>query len=303
MRTKKLQQPLNYKNEFYDKCLIELEKADKIVIGAGSGLSASAGLDYNDESVFSKAYAPFLKVGYKTIYDGIKENWYLTEDHATKFWGFWAHHINFVYYSQKQLDTYDLLYKIIKDKNYFIITTNADGQFLKGNFDKSKVFAMQGQYNKFQCRHSCHHDLYDNKEMVEKMLEGFDQETLEIRDCDVPRCPHCGELLSPNLRIDQYFVEDQDMSKKEAYLDFVNVHKEKVVFLELGVGFNTPSIIRYPFEEMTYDSQNAMLIRVNNNLFMAPDEIRDKTLITDTDIHELLEGLEAVSIRKDRNVS
>lgn len=276
--------------------LKEIESADKIVIGAGAGLSASAGLDYEDEELFAKEYNVFLNAGYKTIYQGIGKNWHLTKDNAKKYWGFWANHINYVFHSQKQLDTYSVLYELIKDLNYFIITTNGDGQFLKGKFNPNKVFSMQGSYGRLQCQHGCHQKVYDNQEMISKMLEGFDEKSLEVLEDDVPKCQVCGGLLSPNLRIDQYFVEGDNMINKDAYGEFVNVDQEKIVFLELGVGFNTPSIIRYPFEDMTYDNDHSTLIRVNDRLTDVPNEIVDKVIVLKSDIHEVLDA-----VNKQRN--
>ena len=282
-------------NNVIESICEKIKDADRIVIGVGAGLSASAGLDYNDKEFFAKMYKPFLKKGYSTISEGVGKNWYLTRENATKYWGFWANHINNVFYSQQQLDTYKLLYDIIKDRKYFVITTNADGQFFKGGFDPNKVFAMQGSYGKFQCQHGCNDVIYDNEEIVGKMLRGFNEESLEIRENDIPICPECGKLLCPNLRIDQYFVEVNHMHNKKDYAEFISASDEKILFLELGVGFNTPVIIRYPFEEMTMIYDNATLIRVNKMLLQAPEAIKSRAIMADMDIHKLLESMKKSS--------
>lgn len=269
-----------------------IKSADKIVIGAGAGLSAAAGLNYADPEIFRELYTPFLKKGYKTIWDGITDNWSLNRENATTYWGFWANHINNIYYSQEQLEAYRLLYDIIRDRQHFIITTNGDGQFFKGNFDTAKIFAMQGSYGNFQTQHGSDGKVYDNRKMIEKMLEGFDPQTLTIREEDVPILDYTGELFCPNLRIDQYFVEKPYMLNKDAYVDFVTADQEKILFLELGVGYNTPVIIRYPFEQMTYAYENATLVRVNTTAPQVSPEIKDKAISTDMDIKTLLEELQ-----------
>lgn len=270
----------------------KLSEADAIVIGAGAGLTASAGIDYMDVAFFSDKYPMFLKKGYKTIWDGITNNWQISAENASIYWGFWCHHINNVYYEPGQLASYKKLYDVISGKKHFIITTNADGQFFKGNFKKENIFAMQGSYGYFQCRKGCHNKLYDNQEMVAQMIEGFDNETLEIRASDIPYCPKCGELLIPNLRIDQFFVEGMHMEHHDSYIDFINKHSNgRLVFLELGVGFNTPSIIRYPFEEMTRLINHATLIRVNKESEQVKSSIADKIIIAQINIDELIQQL------------
>jgi NAD-dependent SIR2 family protein deacetylase len=292
MNTRLKQKKLdNQYKPLIDDIITKLQEADRIVVGAGAGLSASAGLDYNDRLFFERLYQPFLKKGYRTVAEAISHHWYLTKENATTYWGFWANHINNIYYHQEQMDTYRLLYDIISDKDYFVITTNGDGQFFKGGFDSDKIFAMQGNYGKFQCQHGCHNVIYDNQKMIQTMLLGFDEERLEIQEKDVPMCPKCGGLLCPNLRVDQYFIEASHMHNKDNYVDFVNVLDEKILFLELGVGFNTPVIIRYPFEEMTNTYDHATLVRVNKVSSQIPNEIKDKALPVDMDIDELLKEI------------
>lgn len=268
-----------------------IDNAQRIVIGAGAGLSASAGLDYNDPRLFEEKYKVFYQKGFKTIADAISHHWSLTDDNKKQYWGFWANHINTVYYSQEQLDTYLALYDIIRDKNYYVITTNGDGQFYKGDFDTDKVFSMQGSYDQIQCQHGCHNKTYDNKDMIIKMLKGLDRETLEIAEEDVPYCPVCGGLMCPNLRIDQYFVEDANQQTKEGYIDFVNVEDEAILFIELGVGYNTPGIIRYPFEDMTHMYDDGLLIRINLMDSDVPDEIYHKSISVGGDIQSFFKSL------------
>lgn len=268
-----------------------INDADRVVIGAGAGLSAAAGLDYNSEEFFAKLYPSFYKKGFKTISEAIRQHWEPSESNQLSYWGFWANHIQTIYYEQDLSELYESLYDALEGKDYFIITTNADGQFFKGKFDPDRVFAMQGSYGKFQCQHGCHEAVYDNKAYIEKMIEGFDEATLEIREEDVPKCPVCGGLLSPNLRVNQYFVNGTNMDNRNTYGEFVTVTDEKIVYLELGVGYNTPGIIRYPFEEMVMDYKHAHLIRVNALESEIPDELKEKSVSKAMDIGLFLKEL------------
>lgn len=270
----------------------KIQKADVVVVGVGAGFSAAAGLNYMDADFFRKNYPNFIKKGYKNINEGIANNWYLNESSAESYWGFWANHIHVIYYKQKQLKAYKDLYKLIAAKKHFIITTNADGQFYKGKFDVNKIFAMQGSYGKFQCQKKCHETIYDNEAMIIDMLDSFDERSLNVSTESVPRCPKCGGLLMPNLRIDSLFAEKPHMVNQQAYMDFINDHcNGQVVFLELGVGFNTPIIIRSPFEQMTKMIESAFLIRVNlyhPAIRGVPDE---KSLGTTIDAADLMNVL------------
>jgi len=279
-------------NKNIEKDIISLiQKADKIVIGAGAGLSAAAGLNYNDEILFNKLYGPFVKLGHQTIAQTLANYWYLTEENAKSYWGFWSHHIHNIYYHYDQLDTYKMLYDIIKEKDYFVITTNVDDQFKKGGFDHKKVYSMQGSYGQFQCQKACHNKIYDNNEMIQQMLLGFDHKTLEIKDKDIPRCPNCGGLMCPNLRVDHLFVNGDTTNQRSDYINFIDDAKDKIVFLELGVGYNTPIIIRYPFEEMTKLLDHGTLIRVNYDYDQVPEGIVGKSVTTNKDIHMLLNNI------------
>lgn len=268
-----------------------IESADRIVIGAGAGLSASAGLDYSDEKIFSDLYPFFWKKGYTSIGDAIAHHWTLTEENAQWFWGFWAHHITNVYYRPGQLETYRYLYEIIKDKDYFIVTTNVDDQFFRGGYHKERIFSMQGSYGRFQCLHACCDKLYDNASMVKTMLEGFDTSRLTIRKEDIPRCPECGGLLGPNLRKDHYFVEGGSLDRREEYINYINKEEGKLLLIELGVGYNTPIIIKYPFEEMLKVYEQSFLVRINKYIAKPSRLDETRSLEIKGDIHDILKEL------------
>lgn len=229
-----------------------IKNADAIIIGLGSGISAAGGLDYLSEEVFKELYPKFFDKGYKYIFDAISNNWVnsVTEDNAYDFWDFWTRHIYNVRYSQETLLPYKLLKEIVADKQHFVITTNGDGQSQKVFND---VYAPQGDYSLFQCKINCSNEVTNNEDYILKNLD-------DVKD--IPRCK-CGQLLIPNLRVDDYFCETFGQSNYEKYYDFVIKNKDKnLVLLEFGVGFNTPSIIRFPFDRMS-QLPNVTLIRVN----------------------------------------
>lgn len=269
-----------------------IQDAEKVIIGAGAGMSASAGLDYTDESFFLKHYKPFIIEGYRTVMDAISDHWEVSEENAKSYWAFWAWHINKIYYEVTIRSTYTLLYDIIKDKDYFVITTNGDGRFLNNLFDNNRIYAMQGNYGQFQCQQGCHNQLYDNKEMINDLVTAMDFELLEVPHELIPRCPKCKGLMMPHLRIDHHFIETEQVIQSKAYTKFINnAYNHKSVYLELGVGYNTPSIIRYPFEDMVYDDEETQLVRINTEHPEIPSEINHRAVGINCDINELLKEL------------
>lgn len=269
-----------------------IEEADAIIIGAGAGLSDAAGIHYSGEK-FEKDFIEWIKkYGIKDLYTS---SFYPFETEEEK-WAYWAKHIFFSYYERKHTTLYKNLFKLVKDKNYFVITTNTDGQFLHNGFDKEKVFEVQGSYSKLQCFLPCHNKLYDNEKIVKEMLSNIDSD-LKIPSSLVPKCPVCGRNMSVNLRCDDTFVEDDHWYKiQKKYDDFIknNVDK-KVLLLEFGIGFNTPGIIRFPFEEMTFTHDNFRLIRFNRKHAMVPSEIQHQSISVKDSIGETLELLEKLN--------
>jgi NAD-dependent SIR2 family protein deacetylase len=206
-------------------------------------------------------------------------------------WSYWSKHINYLELSMKATNTYKKLYDIIKDKNYFVITTNVDRQFIKSGFDSKKVFEVQGTLSKIQCAKSCHNKLYDNTKIVQEMLKY--KNDIKIPTSLVPTCPVCGGSMEVNLRKDNYFVEDDYwLEHNNAFEKFIQENKnKKILFLELGAGFNTPGIIRYPFEYLTNKLDNAYLIRVNDTYDFIPENIQNKSSSYKMDINKFIEEL------------
>lgn len=263
-----------------------IKNADYILIGAGAGLSTAAGLEYSGES-FKKNYKEFIeKYNFTDLYTA---TFYPFKTQEEK-WAFWAKMIKLNRFN-KPLKLYKELLYLVKDKEYFVLTTNADAQFEIAGFEKDKIFATQGDYSLLQCEDGCHNKLYNNKEMVEEWLELT--EDCEIPEDAVPKCPVCGKNMDMNLRKDGNFVQDEYWYKQsKEYEDFLDGTKGKnVVLLEIGAGFNTPGIIRFPFEQMVYNDTKTTLIRINKDYPLPMLEIGNKTISFDENTNRVIEDL------------
>ena len=299
------------KEEQLQRLAEELRSADAIVIGAGAGLSTSAGLTYSGER-FDKYFGDFAsKYSIRDMYAG---GFYPYPDAETR-WAWRSRHIYVNRYILPPKPVYNQLLDLVKDKDYFVITTNVDHQFQKAGFDKARLFYTQGDYGLWQCSGPCHKRTYDNKERVVKMLlsQGFaigqnseltapvleDGETdfsmlsTKIPSGLVPYCPVCGEPMTMNLRSDDRFVEDEGWRRASAaYAEFLQRHRTKrTVYLELGVGANTPVIIKYPFWKETYTSDDAFYACINYGEAFCPEEIADRSICIDGDIGDVLNKL------------
>lgn len=267
----------------------KIEDADAIVIGIGAGMTASGGINYIDQKTVKELFPEYYNLGFKSIMEIQSAFWKLSEENKLSYWGYWSRHIDKIRYKTELLAPYKNLVKIISNKNYFICTTNADGQTQKSGFDKDKIFAPQGNYDVFQCIVPCSRDeVYSNESMVKDMVASINENN-QIDEKFIPKCPKCGNYLIPNLRCDDKFVENPHMYNLDQYRNFImnNIDKN-IVFIELGVGFNSPGIIRFPFEQITYSSPNATLIRINKGMAMVPKEIESKSICIDDDINEVL---------------
>ena len=266
-----------------------IKTADYIIIGAGAGLSASCGLNYGDSKIFKQWFPKLFSEGVETVGDALSIYWNVDDANRREFWAYWANHIQKIRYDSPAGKVYLELLDIVKGKNYFVITTNVDSQFNKAGFDEAKLFTPQGNYGLFQCEKPCSDEVYDNTAMINNMITNMDYDKFLVREEDIPRCPKCGSYLSKNLRVDDTFVDVPHMKKQKEYIDFINSSvKGKLLLLELGVGFNTPSIIRWPFEKMVNVHPNANLIRMNISYPEVPEEITEKSISFSNDITEVV---------------
>jgi NAD-dependent SIR2 family protein deacetylase len=265
----------------------KIKNADAIIIGAGAGLSTAAGVNYGTIN-FNSLFPELVKTyGFTDMYTSSFYNFDTEEER----WSYWSKHINYLCLNMKATNTYQKLYKLVKNKNYFVITTNVDRQFLKAGFNQNKVFEIQGTLTKIQCAKACHNKLYDNTNLVKEMLK--QDYNCKIPSSLVPKCPICSGPMEVNLRKDNFFVEDDYWEEhNNSYESFITKNKnKKILFLEFGAGFNTPGIIRYPFERLTYKLDNSFLIRINDKFASVPNNIKNKSLEVQGDINEVIECL------------
>lgn len=263
------------------------QKMDTVVIGAGAGLSASAGFTYTGER-FKDNFSDFIqKYGFRDMYSGGFYHFASQEE----YWAYWSRYVFINRYGDRENGTYKRLFELVKDKDYFVLTTNVDHQFQKAGFSKDRLFYTQGDYGLFQCSVPCHNATYDNEKVIRAMME--QQENMKIPTELIPHCPVCGEPMTMNLRADDTFVQDDGWYRaSEGYAEFIREHKGRpVLFLELGVGMNTPGIIKYPFWQMTYENPKAVYACVNLGAAVAPSEIENRSICVDGDIGKVLKKL------------
>ena len=266
--------------DLIQKLFQTLQSADAVVIGAGAGLSTSAGFTYSGER-FQKHFTDFIeKYGFADMYSATFYPFATDEEH----WAYWSRHIYYNRYVHAPKPVYDDLLKLVQDKDYFVITTNVDHQFQEAGFDKQRLFYTQGDYGLFQCATPCHPKTYDNEETIRKMMAA--QNDMKIPTELIPRCPVCGEKMRVNLRSDDTFVEDEGWhTAAQHYLDFLNTHQHgKVLYWDLGIGSNTPTIIKLPFMQMTYKNPEATYATINLGEAFTVEQIKDRSIVIDGDI-------------------
>lgn len=264
-----------------------LEEVEAVIIGAGAGLSASAGFVYTGER-FQAHFSDFEeKYGFHDMYSGGFYPYKTLEE----YWAYWSRYIYLNRYMDPPKPVYEDLLELIKDKDYFVLTTNVDHCFQKAEFEKERLFYTQGDYGLFQCSEPCCQETWDNEEIIGEMIRR--QDHMKIPRDLVPHCPHCGKPLTMNLRADDTFVQDEGWYQaSRRYSRFLTAHQDrKILFLELGVGYNTPVIIKYPFWQMMAKNPKAVYACVNYGDAAAPGEIAKQAICIDGDIGSVLKKL------------
>ena len=271
-----------------------LQDCDAVVIGAGAGLSTAAGFTYTGER-FEKYFSDFAaKYGIQDMYSGGFFPFATPEEH----WAYWSRYIFINRYQDAPKPVYNDLLKLVQDKDYFVITTNVDHCFQKADFDKKRLFYPQGDYGLFQCSEPCCQETFENEALIREMVTR--QKNMKIPTELLPVCPHCGKPMTMNLRSDDKFVEDEGWHRAaERYENFLRTRNgQKILFLELGVGYNTPVIIKYPFWQMTAKNPNAIYACINQGQAVCPQEIERQTICIDADIDTILR-----KIMSEENIS
>jgi NAD-dependent SIR2 family protein deacetylase len=275
----------NYSSQI-ERLKSALRAADAVVIGAGAGLSTSAGFVYTGER-FAQYFSDFAaKYGFRDMYTG----GFFPFPAPEEFWAYWSRYIFVNRYVDPPKPVYATLLELVKDKDYFILTTNVDHCFQKAGFDKKRLFYTQGDYGLFQCSEPCHQGTYDNEATVLAMLER--QKDMRIPTELLPVCPRCGKPMTMNLRADDSFVEDEGWHRAaERYSNFLRTRSGKILYLELGVGYNTPGIIKYPFWQMTAQNPDAIYACINFGDAVCPRDIDAQSVCIDGDIGQVVEDL------------
>ena len=271
-----------------EEARLKLEQASAVVVGAGAGLSAAAGLDYSGPQ-FRKEFADYIeRYGFPDLYSSSFHEFPTEEER----WARWARHIDYIRFRPGAMPLYKALYDLVRGHNYFVITTNVDAQFRKAGFAPDRIFEVQGDYGLMQCATGCHPKLYSDKEAVEQILEHSHDLTVDSQY--VPVCPVCGGPMDVHVRKNQFFVQDEEWHRAaERYEAFMTefADKGKVVLLELGIGYNTPAIIRYPFEQVTYRNPDATLVRLNAEYPHGPVETASRTIAFTEDMGRVIDDL------------
>ncbi|WP_148411052.1 SIR2 family NAD-dependent protein deacylase [Murimonas intestini] len=304
MKSTDIYSPGLYPYSTLDKLREALNNAEAIIIGAGAGLSVSAGFTYKGER-FDKYFHDFAeKYDFHDMYSGGFYPYKTLEEH----WAYWSRYIYINRYMTAPKPVYDNLYKLVKGRDYFVLTTNVDHCFQKAGFDKHRLFYTQGDYGLFQCSEPCHHETYENMDLICRMIEAqgyaVDGDGLLILPEGrtpkmtvpselIPHCPKCGKPMMMNLRTDRTFVEDAGWHQaSDRYFNFLSSHQDmKTVFLEAAVGYNTPSIVKYSFWRMTHEWKNAVYACLNYGEAYAPEEIQKKSICINGDIGVILDKL------------
>ncbi|MBR6068791.1 MAG: Sir2 silent information regulator family NAD-dependent deacetylase [Bacteroidales bacterium] len=270
-----------------EKLKYAILNSDAIVVGAGAGLSTSAGFTYSGER-FQRYFSDFIEeYGFSDMYTAGFYS-FATEEEK---WAYWSRHIYYNRYVPAPKPVYENLLKLLKDKDYFVITTNVDHQFQKAGFDKQRLFYTQGDYGLFQCSKPCHQKTYDNEKLIIRMIA--EQKNMRIPSSLVPRCPICGRKMDVNLRSDETFVEDDGWhAASKRYEDFINKHQDdKVLYLDLGCGSNTPIIFKVPFLKWTMQNINATYATINLGEAFTVEQIKDRSIVIDADVNEVFNRL------------
>ena len=265
----------------------KLDAADAVVIGAGAGLSASAGFTYDGER-FHRYFSDFIqKYGFTDMYSGGFYPFRAPEEH----WAYWSRYIWINRYQDAPKPVYQKLLKLVEDKDYFVLTTNVDHCFQKAGFDKKRLFYTQGDYGLFQCSQACCQETFDNRQLILEMVE--QQRDMRIPSELLPVCPHCGKPLTMNLRSDDRFVEDEGWHEAaQRYESFLRTRgNQRILFLELGVGYNTPGIIKYPFWRMTMRSPGSTYACINAGQADCPWELKAQSICIEADIGAVLDAM------------
>ena len=263
-----------------------IANSDCVLIGAGAGLTAAAGINYSDTQKFKEIYPAWAKRGLKAQYELMGyQGWTMKEQ-----WGYYSVHLEYVYFSQKKNPLYQKLRDFIGDKAYFVMTSNVDELFRKNGFDTDKIYTPQGSYGSIQCTTPCSNEVWDVEPFYKTMQSNLDKNTQVLNDDSaIPKCPNCGEDMFLNVRIDNTFIESPYAEGRENLAKWVGRNKaKKVLLLEIGAGYNTPVVIRYPMESLAHQLQNTTFVRINDKYSEIDERINSEKLSLNIDVKKIV---------------
>jgi len=271
------------------QCAEFIQSAEAVIIGAGAGLTAAAGINYTDTKKFADIFPGWVKKGFSMQYQLMGYPYWTQVEQ----WGYYTVHLDYVYYQQKINMLYQQLRRLIGDKDYFVMTSNVDQMFHKNGFDRSRIYSPQGSYGKIQCTEPCTNEVWDIEPFFHKMQQSLDTEEQVLTDEDaVPHCPNCGGTMFLNVRIDGSFIEAPYKNEYQRLMKWLGKNSnKKIVLLETGAGYSTPSVIRMPMENFASVLPNSTLIRVNMDHAEVPKEIEHKSISIQGDIKSFIEGV------------
>jgi len=288
----------NMENSLLKKSKYLLDAADAVLIGAGAGLSVPAGINYYDTEKFAELLPGLVGKGYRMQYELITHHAVNSRSGWTPAvkWGYLAAHVNYVYYEIQEDATYQRLYSLVRDKDYFVMTTNVDGLFVQNRFSKDRIYTPQGSFSRIQCMRACTDETWDAKPTIDGILPHIDPTTQEVTDPScIPSCPRCGGDMFMNVRGGSWFVDRPYELQKVALYNWINKTIDKrLVVLDIGTGSNTPAVVRWPAENITRRHPSDSLIRINLNNWEIPREIENKSISIRGDVSEVLESITSI---------
>lgn len=268
-----------------------LDEADRVVIGAGSGLSAAAGFDFGDQADFAVRFPALIKRGLKAAYEMIG----YSDLPESAFWGFWAVHVTQMRFEDGRNPVYESLFRLVRGKDTFVLTSNVDALFVRNGFDPDRVWSIQGDYALMQCLRPCSTEVWPSAPVIQRALGAIDPASQEVTDpACIPRCIRCGGDVFMNVRGGRWFIEDPYYPQMERWRAWVGgKSNERLLLIDIGSGYNTPGVVRWPMEQIAMQAPTARLVRINLHDARVPRELGPRALSVPAGARETIQAIVA----------
>jgi NAD-dependent SIR2 family protein deacetylase len=253
-----------------------LAESDRVLIGAGAGMSAAADIDYGDTATFARLFPAFVRMGFRAQYQLIGHEGLTPAQH----WGFWSTHVRHVRFGEDERSAYRALRHLVSGKETFVLTSNVDMLFARNGFDEARLFTPQGDYARMQCREPCSRETWPTRPFIERCLAALDPVTQQVTHPDaIPRCPRCGGPVFMNVRLDAAFLEEPYVEQARRFQRWMrDGATQRLLVLEIGAGFNTPSVVRWRMEHLAHHHPAARLVRINLKDPELPEELGERAV-------------------------